>query len=252
MYKIAAFAVLFAIHLALPAQTAPPDPRFDVVSIKPNDSADRRRSMSVTPRGGLRCIDYTLKDLIRLAWDARDFQIRGGPKWLDADRYDIEANPANPRQPYADDPLRLRVMVQSMLAERFRLKLHSETRDERVYFLTVGTHGTSLSPVGDAVDHTTSMRDSKGQMFATRIDMPILARNLAALVGAPVIDQTNLKGVYNIALEWNADEVAPAADSASAPSLFTALQQQLGLKLEPGRAPVEILVVDEAGKASAN
>jgi uncharacterized protein (TIGR03435 family) len=252
MYKIAALTVLLAIQVDLSAQTAPSRPQFDVVSIKPNDAPERHRAMLFMPRGGLRCIDYTLKDLIRLGWDVRDFQIRSGPKWLDTDRYNIEANPADPLRPTADDRQRLGLMVQSLLADRFGLKVHRETREERVYFLTVAKNGTTLRRMGDDLDQQTSMHDSKGHLFATKINMPILGRNLAGIVGVPVIDRTDLMGVYDIQLEWNADDNAQAPDATSAPSLFTAVQEQLGLKLESGRGPVEILVVDAAEKASAN
>ena len=252
MHRIAALTILFAIQIALAAQTAPPQPQFDVVSIKPNDNPDRHRAMFFTPRGGLRCLDYTLKDLIRLGWDVRDFQIRGGPKWLDADRYNIEANPADPLTPRADDRQRLGLMVQSLLADRFRLKLHRETREENVYFLVATRTGAKLKRVGDDMDEHSSMHDSKGRLFATRTNVPILARNLAAIIGVPVIDQTDLKGVYDFQLEWNADENAPLPDAASAPSIFTAIQEQLGLRLESGKGPVEVLIIDEAERASAN
>jgi uncharacterized protein (TIGR03435 family) len=130
------------------------------------------------------------------------------------------------------------------------VKLHRETREVRVYSLVVGKNGVRLKRTAEAAGPSTSIHDGKGFMAATQIDLGILARNLAGELEVPVIDRTGLAGAYDLRLEWN-----PADDPAtpgSAPSIFTALQEQLGLRLESGKGPVEMLVIDGARKASEN
>jgi uncharacterized protein (TIGR03435 family) len=133
-------------------------------------------------------------------------------------------------------------MVQSLVTDRFRVKLHRETREMRVYFLDAGKNGVRLKRTAGAAGPNTSFRDGNGFMAATQIDMGILARNLAGELGVPVIDRTSLAGAYDFRLEWNPTD-DPAIQS-SAPSIFTALQEQLGLRLQSGRGPVEVLVID--------
>jgi uncharacterized protein (TIGR03435 family) len=142
-------------------------------------------------------------------------------------------------------------MVRFLLADRFKLKLHRETKEMNVYFLVVARKGTSLKQIGES-DQGTSMHDGNGRLDATMIDMPALASYLGGELGLSVLDKTGLSGVYNIQLEWSPDGNASTPASVSSPSIFTAVQEQLGLKLEPGRGPVEMLVVDHAEKASAN
>ena len=237
-------AMLFVLRCVLSfGQT----PRFEVVSIKPSPSMDVQKSMSGAPGGGFKCTNYSLRNLIQLGWDVRGFQISGNGRSLDRDRYNIEtrtADPINVNEP--DGRRQFRLMVQAMLADRFKLRVHQQNKEMKVYLLIVGRGGDRLERAGDATDGETSMRDGKGFWAAKKIDMPMVAANLGGELGLPVIDKTGLSGAYNINLQWNSD------DDGLGPSIFTALQEQLGLKLEPGRAPVQVLVVDRAERASAN
>lgn len=241
-------ALISLVSAVLGGQTLPALPQFEVASIKPIDPANPQKSVNL--RGGeLKATSYSLKNLIQLGWDVRSFQVLGGPAWLDSDKYDVDAKPAVPLEIFASEGMRqFRLMVQSLLAGRFRLKLHPETQEMRVYFLVVGRNGPSPKRTAEAVGPGTSMRDGKGRLTATQIDMGMLAHDLGGELGVAVIDKTNLDGAFDITLEWNPDEDA----SGSSPSIFTAIQEQLGLKLDVGRGPVEILRVDHAERPSEN
>jgi uncharacterized protein (TIGR03435 family) len=236
------------VSAVLGAQTLPALPQFEVASIKPIDPANPQKSVNL--RGGeLKATSYSLKNLIQAGWDVRSFQVLGGPVWLDSDRYNVDAKPAAPLEIFTSEGMRqFRLMVQSLLVDRFKLELHPETREMRVYFLVVGRNGSCLKRTAEAVGPGTSMRDGKGRLTATQIDMRMLAHELGGELGVAVIDKTNLDGAFDITLEWNPDEDA----SGSSPSIFTAIQEQLGLKLDVGRGPVEILRVDHAERPSEN
>jgi uncharacterized protein (TIGR03435 family) len=234
-------------------QTLPAPSHFDVVSIKPSAKQNKNKTFRLTPDGGFRAGNYSLKDLIRLGWDVRDFQITGGPEWLDADRYDVQAKPDLPFRTFDPDGAeKQREMVRSMLQERFRLQVHQQKKEMTVYSLVSSQGSSKLKRTGDATDLTTQMRDSKGQMWATKFDMALLARYLGGELGFPVIDQTNLPGVYDFELSWNPDDGKTGAQTDSRPSMVTALKEQLGLELKRGKGQVEVVVVDYAEKAAAN
>jgi uncharacterized protein (TIGR03435 family) len=231
-------------------------PQFEVASIRPNTSVDLRRFITGMQRGDFKATNYTLKDLIRLGWDVRSYQITGGPKWFDSDRYDIEVKPGVPFAvpgPGNEGDHRLRLMVQAMLAARFKLKVHRDTKEMSVYFLVIGRNGSRLRQTGESADQGPHIQDGNGQLIATKVDMPLFSRALAGELGVTVIDRTSLSGAYDLKLEWNPDEdVSAAVSNSTSPSIFTAVQEQLGLRLESGRAPVDVVVVDYAEKASAN
>jgi uncharacterized protein (TIGR03435 family) len=256
MPRITSSAILLALGSPILAgQTISTQPRFEVASIKSSSSTDPRRHITGMQRGDFKATNYTLKDLIRLGWDVRSYQITGGPKWLDSDRYNIEVKPEAPfdvPRPGNEGERRLRLMVQSMLADRFKLKLHRESKEMRVYFLVSGRTGPTFNRTTQSVDQGPHIQDGRGLLIATKADMPLFSRALAGELGVAVIDKTNLGGDYDLKLEWTPDEDAAAPLPSSGPSIFTALQEQLGLRLESGKAPVEVVVVDYAEKASAN
>ncbi len=273
---------------------APAPQSFEVASIKPSAEDGRRVTVGISPGGRYTATGVTLKFLIMQAYDIRDFQISGGPGWLGSERYDIVAK--------ADTPSlnreKVKVLLKSLLAERFNLKVHRETRELPVYALVVGKNGPKLQKSetqSDAADigapprqpqpgapgtedrevrggegrpgaKGAMIRMGRGQVNAQMATLQDLATLLAQQVGRPVTDKTGLAGKYDFSLEWTPDESlrgtglfgespgpepAPATDS-SGPSIFTALQEQLGLKLESEKGPVEILVIDHVDKASAN
>jgi uncharacterized protein (TIGR03435 family) len=245
-----ALALVVITSSMLCSQSPSDQPQFEVASIKPVDASGLQKSINL--RGGeVKATNYSLRNLIQLGWDVRGFQISGGPAWLDSEKYNVDAKPAAPLNVFAPDGAsQLHQMVQSLLADRFKLQLHRETQETRVYNLVTGRNGVKLKRTGDAVGPGTSMRDGNGRLTATQIDMRMLAHDLGGELGVAVIDKTNLDGVYDITLAWNPDEDASAPGSGL--SILTSVQEQLGLRLEAGRGPVEVLVVDHAEKASAN
>jgi uncharacterized protein (TIGR03435 family) len=252
-----------------PAQPA----AFEVASVKPNKSADPGGSFGGRPGGQLIVRNYTLRDIIRNTYGLQSFQIVGGPDWIDSDRFDIVAKAAD------DAPqARMMLMVQTLLADRFKLAVHTETRDIPIYGLVMarndGRPGPQLRPA--AVDCAAlmaaargggapiprgapgerpicGMQTAPGRMRAGGYALPDVARNLSNFTGRMVVDKTGLDGAFDLDLTWTPDQIpqgplppgAPAIDP-NGPSIFTAVQEQLGLKLEAQKGPVELLVIDRA------
>ena len=233
--------VVFLVALSLAAQSL----RFDVASVKPADP-DGSWQISV-PHGRFTAANCTLLRLVRFAYDLQDHQISGGPGWLDSAKFTIDATvdratvvPSG-RAAY---PV-LRPMVRVLLAERFKFLAHTETREETVYNLIVDKGGSRLRQESEPG----SLRIAKGELIGTGAPMAFLVGQLSEQLGRPVIDKTGLTAHYDFSLKWSPD---PDAAETSGPSLFTALQSDLGLKLQSTRAPVEILVIDHAEKPEPN
>jgi bla regulator protein BlaR1 len=189
-------------------------------------------------------------------------RIVGGPDWLLTAQYDIQAKIDDSlyaaMQKMAPEQQREQVdlMEQSLLAERFELKMHFETRDMPVYALVVAKGGLKLTPAKDG--ETTSISSLNSEMIAKSVTLDDFAQSSlwTPIGGRLVVDQTGLKGAYDFTLNWGQEQiVAPEAGQESAPVLspiFTAIQQQLGLKLVPTKAPVEVMVIDHIEKPSEN
>lgn len=233
--------------LSLAAQT----PVFEVASIKPNRSGQPnssiRRGIGQTTMSGV-----SLRKLTLVAYgipDDREYAL-AGPDWLGTDRYDVLA-----KYPAETTPDQFRSMLQSLLAERFRLALHRETRQLPAYALVVAKGGPKLHPGAAPASGTNG---GPGFLEAKGTSIRKLADLLARMTGQPVTDETGLTGSYDFKLEWTPDETikftpdAPqAAALANGASLFSALQEQLGLKLEGRKGPVEVLVVDRIERTPA-
>jgi uncharacterized protein (TIGR03435 family) len=235
-----AFAALASC--ALLAQDAD-TPAFDVASVKPNPSGANSTHISHTG-GTLTVTNATLKYCILRAYGVADAQV-SGPAWLDTERYDIVAKAA--ADAVSDrHPLRLR----ALLAERFKLAVHRETRESSVYALVVAKNGPKIikeEPIGDGDG---DLESSRGHVTAKAVSMNHLATFLAgprAALGRVVVNQTGLGGVYSFTLDWTPEESDSKAPD-SHPPLPAALQEQLGLKVEARKAPVEILVIDHVEK----
>jgi len=197
----------------------------------------------------------TLEDLVLWAYGVRDFQVVGAPNWFRSARYDIAAKAYR-----APDLKHLRLLMQPLLADRFKLLVHPETRQVAVYMLKVGTKGpkmkASQGPAStDAPQLVGRTNFTRSELTGQHSTMAVLAADLSRRLGRPVIDQTALTGAFDFKLEWVPDEsqigrTMPIAEpSANAPdpsglSLFTALKDQLGLRLESQRGPGEVLVID--------
>ena len=242
-----ALAVALATPLANRAQSgAGPRLAFDVASIKPHPPTPGpfRSSTQVDPQG-IRYSNVTLKSAIAQAYSVASYQISGGPEWLASERYDILAKAAAP----APKP-QLMLMLRALLEERFGLRLHQETRELPIYALVVGKGGPKIRPVEDTGATELGGGDDH-QLTARQVSMETLAKTFSRQFGIQVVDLTNIRGVFDFNLDYAPDDVAPS-DDGLAPSIFTALQEQLGLRLDPRRNPVEVVVIDHAQKPSQN
>jgi uncharacterized protein (TIGR03435 family) len=248
---LACVAATVAFSAASLVHAQPASPAFDVATIKPNKSGERGGSSSFqgsTYTGR----NVTLKRVVRLAY-APIQEFGGGPGWIESEAYDIIAKAAG--NPSRNE---LQLMLRSLLADRFRLVVHKETRDLPAYALTLARRDGKLGPSlrrSDA-DCSTDNRQKQGASpCGFRIgDGALVGRGatiekLAAeliLTGRLVVNRTGLNGVFDMDMKWTPDELGTNAD------LFTALQEQLGLKLEAIRAPVEVIVIDSASRALEN
>jgi uncharacterized protein (TIGR03435 family) len=232
-------ALLAALHLY--AQAAP---EFEVATIKPappqSNGRTQTRMSSDTDKGDLTYSNVNLKEVMGRAYKVQQIQITG-PDWLETERFDIAA-----KFPPHASPEQLLLMLQSLLAERFKLALHRETKELPVYALTVAKGGPKFKPSDTASGITSNSNRTQWHVTA-KGSMASFAEFLTGEAGRPVLDKTGLPGSYELTLDW-APDTAPAANDAALPSLFTALQEQLGLKLESTKAPVETLVVDHADR----
>lgn len=224
-----------------------PDARFEVASVKrapPPPDRNFSSSMRVDP-GRLFCRNVSLRKLIVNSYEVKDYQVNG-PEWMDSELYDIDA--AVPPGTSGDQLL---VMLQNLLADRFRLTLHREMRQMSVYALVVAKSGAKLH-AGSGMGGTTA---SPGKIRGDSVPIRNLVQALSRQMDLPVVDMTDLRGTYNFTLEWTPDtrpdaggRGAATADVTPGSSIFTAIQDQLGLKLEPRKEPQEILVVDRLEK----
>lgn len=231
-------AVMLCWSTALWAQ------EFEVASIKPASSDRNGMLVSFVPGGGLRVSNATLKDLIETSYQVRSFQILSGPSWIGVARYDVTATSEAP----VDDSV-VRREVQSLLKKRFQLQTHRETRELPEYSLVVEKSGIKPEGLRVSENRRRGINARQGAMTGEAAPMASLALVLSRQLERPVVDNTGLQGNYDFMVEWTPD----LADSDSpGPSLFTALREQLGLRLEATKGPVEVIVVDGAEKPSEN
>lgn len=265
--------VLWGLH----AQTAPAPLSFEVASVKRSSPDAQGFFLQIQPGGDLRAMGATLKNLIALAYGLREFQISGGPKWADSDRFDVNARTerssasetpaADPRQMTAEqrrNVSELRERVKSLLAERFQLAVHSESREQDGYALVVAKNGPKFHEAKS--ESGPLIRRQRGSITGQGTTMQALALNLSNQISSPVLDKTGLPGKYDFKLEWTPDlgrgsgSIGGSAAGAEAPlasdpedhSVFTALQEQLGLRLEPQKSSVKVLVIDRLEKPTEN
>jgi uncharacterized protein (TIGR03435 family) len=239
----------FAVFFLVLAQSAAPrvTPRtFEVASIKPNQTGGESRRAASAPGGVFTATNVTLKLLISRAYGVPEAQIEGGPDWLETETYDLAAKADTPLEMSREE---LRPCLQTLLAERFHLAIHRETKQGSVYSLVVAKNGPKLADhSGPGISGIGASSDAaKGAIAGTKTTMARLAEYLSGLAGRPVIDNTGLSGDYDFKVEWPND-----ATGADGPSPFTALQEQLGLKLITTKGPIETIVIDRAERPSAN
>ena len=256
------------------AQTTSQDTlKFEVASVKPADPGAQGTRIQLAPGGGMNMVNAAVKQLITFAYDVRESQIVGGPDWLGSQRYDIIAKappsdgPTDPRQMTNDQRTvfqqQMRERVRNLLAERFQLTVHRETKEIPIYALILAKNGSKLQPAKEQESFRHGMQVRRGQMNAEGASLQMLANALSNIAGKPVIDRTGLKGNFDFKFEWTPETaLTPGAPGErqepgsqvdlSGPSLFAALQEQLGLKLDSQKGPVEMIVIDRLEKASAN
>jgi len=281
-HRLGAIAVLLIIGVmdrafvyAQSNQAGPTPSSFDVASIKPNQATDLGFRIRISP--GRFEVNYArVTDLIEFAYRVKDSQILNAPRWASSDRYDIAASVTDdalvsreqklPRDQQLD---LLRLRVKSLLRQRFGLTAHSTMTKLPALRLVIAKNGPKFSQVtpthqtsdrSKASDHHITMTMS-GRQWIVTLDGSPLNLLVSALSGQPEIggrtieDRTGLTGVYTFTLKWLpdylTDENSDEADSQGA-SLFTALREQLGLKLEPTKALVQTIVIDHVDRPSAN
>jgi bla regulator protein blaR1 len=311
-----------ASQSASSAPSAGPSPKFEVASIKPDKSSGPKMMFRITnpaKDGRFYSTGPTLRMLIRMAYDIQDSQIEGGPSWMNSERFDIQAeagsavNAELSKLSVAQALALKRRMIQSLLADRFNLKVHHETKDLPMYALVVGKHGPKIKAAAGSDSAPITLgghaEARRGVMFRAEpggasamafeaSPLSFLAQVLSQQLGRTVLDETGLKGLYSFTLKFTGEggprgmrfggpppggggggmaaaaappgggqvavggpvpggsggpgkPEAPSPD-ASAPSIFTALQQELGLKLKSEKGPVDVLVVDHVEQPSAN
>lgn len=265
------------------AQAAAGRPEFEVATIKPAAPDARGIFFRLNPGGRIDVRNQSLKDLIVFGWRVQPFQIAGGPAWIDSARYDVSAKAEK-----SASPDEIALMIQSLLADRFQLKFHRETKELTRFALVLATKSGKLGPgltetkAGSCTPFDTTkplppptpeaskpeelrcggMRISPRSLTATGIPIDRLVMNLSRLLGRTVVDGTGLKGIFDVNLEWTPDDSQALQNPADAPkppasdgaglSIFSALQEQLGLKLESQKGPVDVLIIDRAEKPSEN
>ena len=254
---------------AIPEPPPPPvrmaanaNPAFEVATIKPSDPA--KPGQIVTLRGAeVITTNTTVHDLINLAYWLHPKQLTGGPAWTESDKFDMTGKPDAPGQPNVDQ---MKMMIQKLLADRFQLKFHFEKRDLPVYAIRIAKTGAKITRSQDdpkGIPGWNFGRNASGTVFSFR-NSPLsqFAALLQNSMDRPVVDQSGLSERYDFTLTFTPDAAQaaligvpppPAADNPdAAPDLFTAFQQQLGLKLESTKAPVDVLVIDKVEKPSEN
>ena len=248
----------FAAALAQSQPAAPASPAFEVATVEPSNPMAARSGKSgitVDP-GRMSARRVSLKELVFEAYNMPYYRISGGPSWLDSEEYDIDAKTETPA-----DRDQMRLMLRTLLADRFKLTIHRESKEMRVYALTPAKNGPLIHAIKDGetgpakqlplgVQHYHCDMPQFAGLLSIRLSIPLLedpstpSRSNGPLI--PVLDKTGLTGTYDIDIE-----VEPEPDGDSITAWQRALQQQLGLKLEAQKAPVEIIVIDHAEKTPA-
>jgi uncharacterized protein (TIGR03435 family) len=231
-------AIACAVLATMPicSQTNEERPAFDVASVKPCDEGAQLGTMMQEKTGSLYYRRVNLLAVMRRAYNVDAPQI-DGPSWLGSDCYDFQA-----RFPENAAVARMQQMLQNLLAERFALKVHMEKRELPAFNLVLAKGGIKMKPSeGGQLGYGPS-RTPSGRRLAGKITMPVLAMNVSGMVGHPVADQTNLSGLYDLDLKFSLPDAPQDADVY--PLIETALQEQLGLKLEAKKARLDVVVVD--------
>ncbi len=237
------------------------DPVFEVATVKLS-RPDESLSIQLSPGGRqFTATNTSLRELITFAYGIHSRQVAGGPAWLETEKYDLLARADVEGMP---SDKQLRTMVRKLLADRFQLNFHREKKELTVYTIVPGKTGPKLTSSADDPNGLPSLGfRGLGSLFARNANMSDFAGLMQTIVlDRPVVDRSGVSGRYDFTLDWTADESqfrglpgqAPQRpDNADVPpDLYTAIQQQLGLKMESARLPVEVLVIDRVERPSEN
>jgi len=251
---------------AIPEPPPPPkimaadvDPSFEVATIKPAPAGQQGLGINVNNTGQFSTRNTSLKDLLIFAYGVHPDQIQGLPAWADEDKYDIAGKPDHEGM---GNDTQIRSMMKKLLTERFALAIHREKKEISAYTLNIGRTGShkltanesgvNLPGFGGRGPGSIGVRNASMEQFAGFLQ--------ARIVDRPVVDKTGLAGKWDFTLTWRPDQVGPTppnappppADLESRPDIYGAMQEQLGLRLQAERTPVEILVIDKVAKPSEN
>ncbi len=281
LMRAIAVASLLSIATSAFGQPAASGPQFEVASIKPSAPGQPGTFIRMAPGGRLNINNMPLKEMIVMAWRIQPFQISGGPAWMDSAHYDISAKPED-----AAKRTEVPLMLQALLADRFQLKFHRETKELSVYSLVLSNKDGKLGPgLAETKEGSCTPIDptkppppfepgkppalgcggmQMGPSMVRGAGIPIanLIPMLSRILGRTVIDKTELKGNFDISMQWAPDDSQalqfppdgprPPPSDTTGPTIFTALQEQLGLKLESQKGPVDMFVIDHVEKPSEN
>jgi uncharacterized protein (TIGR03435 family) len=227
------------------------DPSFEVAAIKPSDPDDHHDGFHLNGRH-VSIEDQTVMEIIHFAYAIHESQIVNAPKWFSEQRWDVDGVPDVQGEPDINQYQR---MVQKLLTSRFGLQIHSDRRELSRYSLTVAKGGPKLkkskSDPDARMDESGWGNGSQRYMEFTNSNMSDLTLCLQEAAGKPIVNETNLSGRYDFVLHWTPNE-ARATEPNAAPGLFTAIQEELGLKLEATRGPTDVLVIDAATQPTQN
>jgi uncharacterized protein (TIGR03435 family) len=232
---------------------------FEVADLKVNKSGEARMKVDFLPGGRLSMYNVPLHVMIVMAYHVRPDALTGGPAWMDSDRFDVVAKAS---QTASQNDLRL--MLRALLAERFKLVVHTDQRVIPAYALALGKSGPKLQPEAPLLTELLSeqrcgpVENVAGQkhVVCQHVTLPVLADTLQEAaprdIAMPVVDLTSLPGAYTFRLDWTPtarDSAGASPDAPIGPTLFEALESQLGLKLEQRKLPVPVIVIDHAERA---
>jgi uncharacterized protein (TIGR03435 family) len=238
------------------------DPGFDVATIKPSEPGKQGKGFGFRA-GHFITFNTNMNDLIAFAYGLHAKQIIDAPAWFGTDLFDIEAKPDTEGRPNLKQ---MGIMVQKLLTERFQLKFHHDKRELSVYAITVAPGGPKMTKTtSSATDQQAFFFRALGDLTVRNMDMKSFATWMqSGVMDRPVMDQTGLTDRYDFPLKWTPDDSqfaqfrgvaappAPTEDPNAPPSLYTAVTEQLGLKIGPAKLPDDVIVIDHAEKPSAN
>jgi uncharacterized protein (TIGR03435 family) len=248
--------VFFLVCISLTCLRSAEAPSFDVASIRPHAPDDNRFLVKPPANGRFTATGSAAKLVLMLAFDMQEAQISGGPSWLATEKWDIEAKSDDRAGHSVEDT---RHMLQNLLQERFGLRIHRETALRPAYVLTVAKGGPKFK--AREQEGYTNIQVTGNSIRLERGPLSRMTQLLSTALGRPVIDRTGLNGLYDLSLQWDdapareagvAGLDVPAAPGNDHGSIFTAIQDELGLRLEPKQAPVEVIVIDRMERPSQN